>query len=75
VAKNSTSFGNGNLAAVTHGIRSPRIMALRTEDIVARWLDPETGLTPRPPRRSSRTVGHGLRLCAVARDNGVAGAA
>lgn len=45
MAANSTSFQPGNLAALKHGARSDRIVAPRTAEIVADWLDPEQGLT------------------------------
>jgi len=45
MAANSTSFQPGNLAALKSGAKSPRIVAERTQAIVADWLDPEQGLT------------------------------
>ncbi len=45
MARSSTTAGPGNHLATTHGARSPRIVAERTEGIVAEWLDPENGLT------------------------------
>ncbi len=44
MALSSTSVGPGNTLAVKHGARSPRIVAARTAEIAAEWLDSETGL-------------------------------
>ena len=44
MARTSTTAGKGNTLAVTHGAKSPRIVAERTEAIVAEWTDPENKL-------------------------------
>lgn len=37
--------GRGNRLAVTHGASSARVVAARTEQIVAEWTSPEAGLS------------------------------
>lgn len=49
MARSSTSVGPGNSLAVTHGARSPRIVAERTAAIVDEWSDPEDGLPLKHP--------------------------
>jgi hypothetical protein len=49
LARSSTTVGPGNTLAVTHGARSPRIVAERTAAIVEEWTDPEDGLPLQHP--------------------------
>ncbi len=44
MAANATSAGPHNTLALRHGAESPRIVAARTAEIAAEWMDPESGL-------------------------------
>jgi hypothetical protein len=61
MARSSTTAGDGNTLAVTHGARSDRIVAPRTAGIVADWTHPERGLPLQHP-----VDGHALWATAAA---------
>ena len=66
--RSSTTAREGNSLALKYGARSPRVISQRTDEIVAAWQDPDTGLKFAEPVDAAAiyaTASAYARLCEI----------